>query len=87
MESCFALNTGDNPDIQAFVRWRDPASIAIYAHREPDEHIAGLSHAPNADIPSVLTKNLPTCNNRANFVILEVRDFACFCGSKYAPSM
>ena len=24
---------------------------------------------------------------RANFVILEVRDFACFCGSKYAPSM
>ena len=25
--------------------------------------------------------------NRANFVILEVRDFACFCGSKYARSM
>ena len=24
---------------------------------------------------------------KANFVILEVRDFACFCGSKYAPSM
>ena len=23
----------------------------------------------------------------ANFVILEVRDFACFCGSKYVPSM
>ena len=25
--------------------------------------------------------------NRANFAILGVRDFACFCGSKYAPSM
>ena len=24
---------------------------------------------------------------RANFVIFEVRGFACFCGSKYAPSM
>ena len=26
-------------------------------------------------------------SGRANFAILEVRDFACFCGSKYAPSM
>ena len=25
--------------------------------------------------------------DRANFVILEVRDFACFCGSKHSPSM
>jgi len=25
--------------------------------------------------------------SRANFAILEVRDSACFCGSKYAPSM
>ena len=75
MESCFALNTGDNPDIQAFVRWRDPASIAIYAHREPDEHIAGLSHALNADIPSVLTKNLPTCNNDAEVARLQRTQF------------
>ena len=24
---------------------------------------------------------------RANFFILKLRDFACFCGSKYVPSM
>ena len=61
----------DDPDIQAFVRWRDPASIAIYAHREPDEYIAALSRALNVDITSVLTKNLPTCDNDADVAALQ----------------
>ena len=57
----------DDPNIQAFVRWRDPAtsSIAIYAHREPDEYIAALSRALNSDISSLLANNLPTCDNDA----------------------
>ena len=61
----------DDPDIQAFVRWRDPASIAIYAHREPDEYIAALSRALSVDITSVLTKNLPTCDNDAEVAALQ----------------
>ena len=61
----------DDADIQAFVRWRDPASIAIYAHREPDEYIAAISRALGADISSVLTKNLPTCDNDAEVARLQ----------------
>ena len=29
----------------------------------------------------------PTHHSRANSAIFKVRDFACFCGSKYVPSM
>ena len=65
----------DDPDIQSFVRWRDPASIAIYAHREPDEYIAALSRALNVDITSVLTKNLPTCDNDAEVARLQQSQF------------
>ena len=65
----------DDPDIQAFVRWRDPASIAIYAHREPDEYIAARSRALDVDITSVLTKNLPTCDNDAEVAALQRTQF------------
>ena len=65
----------DDPDIQAFVRWRDPASIAIYAHREPDECIATLSQALDVDITSVLTKNLPTCDNDPEVARLQRTQF------------
>ena len=65
----------DDPDIQAFVRWRDPASIAVYAHREPDEYIAALSRALDVDITSVLTKNLPTCDNDAEVAALQRTQF------------
>ena len=61
----------DDADIQAFVRWRDPSSIAIYAHREPDAYIAAISRALDADISSVLTKNLPTCDNDAEVARLQ----------------
>ena len=65
----------DDPDIQAFLRWRDPASIATYAHREPDEYIAALSRALSVDITSVLTKNLPTCDNDAEVAALQRTQF------------
>ena len=65
----------DDPDIQAFVRWRDHASIAINAHREPDEYIAVLSRDLDVDISSVLTKNLPTCDNDAEVARLQRTQF------------
>ena len=65
----------DDPDIQAFVRWRDLASIAVYAHREPDEYIAALSRVLGVDITSVPTKNLPTCDNDAEVGHLQRTQF------------
>ena len=44
-----------------------------------------FQHEPGVDAGGV--QPLPIPLGRANFVILEVRDFACICGSKYAPSM
>lgn len=80
--------------------WRREIKPVVYAASltallEQLLAIAGFRKKPNGDWvarESVFVERLLAPANhpehiRANFAILEVRDFACFCGSKYAPSM
>ena len=41
---------------------------------------------PSTQMPRV-TQPVYSATDRANSAIFKVRDFACFCGSKYVPSM
>ena len=54
-----------DPDIQAYLRWRSAASIATYAHAEPDEYLQVISTALGTGITSVLTSSLPTTDRDA----------------------
>ena len=62
------------------------AGGSAMATSEADAHDDGVmipEQAAAAD-PGTATA---TGASRANSVIFKVRDFACFCGLKYAPSM